>query len=103
MDIPVRASAGAHLRVINQSALEAQQSRSALLVTSINGKGHSTAENMKWVLPGEQHSPPHQYRLAACDEWDTRQETSREIQLCHYSSVQKCQKMLLSAGGYSEL
>lgn len=33
--------------VINQSALGAQQSRPALIVTSINGKGHSTAEN-RW-------------------------------------------------------
>lgn len=39
----------------------------------------------------------------SCDKWDARQETPQEIQLCHYSSAQKCQKMLLSAGGHSEL
>lgn len=83
LDIPVRASADARLRVINQSALVPQQSRPALVVTSINGKGHSTAENMKWALPGEQRSPPHQYTLAGWDKWDTRQETPRETQLCH--------------------
>lgn len=103
MDIPDRASTGARLRVITQSALVAQQAGPALIVTSIHGKGHSTAENIKWALPGEQHFPPHQYTLAACDKWDTRQETPQEIQLHLYSSVQKCQKMLLSAGGDSEL
>lgn len=80
------------LWVISQYAVAAGQEKRALTVTSIHGKGHSTAETVNWALPGERQSPPHKYRLAARDEYHTRQQTPWEARSFHCSSVQKCQR-----------
>lgn len=49
--------------VVSQCAVVAGQGTRALIVPSIHGKGHSTAEAIELALPGEQQSPPHRYRL----------------------------------------